>query len=259
MINMTDDDITSFGDDTLTVPCLKDLHDELLVECLDEQIKNPTSSHVYYLDEFKEAYEEDMEEANDDEDEKKELKSIHDRFYKTVLDKINRQYDLGLDEDVAFSLPSETLRTLAEGIYEFFIVEYTENVTEYFTEMVDKFQEALVTEITKNSDLKDIVSDFFKDKIKDESSAIIVANMNGAIKYLKDIDIDPGEFIDLFDCEKFSVAVVKNAIENGVITGNFIKRFLAPVFSKSQGDVFDGIVVNTRQNVYEKYLESENK
>ena len=255
MINAVDDELQSFGDEALNVPCLKDLHDELLVECLDEQIKNPTSSKVFYLDEFSEAYESDMEEAKDDDDEKAELNKIHDKLYMTVLEKIDDAYGLDLDKDTVFSLPRETLRTFTEGIYEFFVVNYEENVITYFTSLIGKFQDAIADELMKAKEGKDIVSNFYRDKIKDQTSAIIIANINSAIESMKSIEVEPIEFIELFDSERFSVAIVKSAIEKGLINGDFTKNFLEPIFRNSQDDMFDGIVVSVRQNIYNNYKE----
>jgi hypothetical protein len=80
-----------------------------------------------------------------------------------------------------------------------------------------------------------------------------LANIHSAINIIRSLDISPKDFIDCFDEDIFSVAVVKYAIENNLITGDFVDRFIAPLFGAKDTNS-DFITVDVQQAIYKKYL-----
>lgn len=254
MVRALDDDVMVFGDDVIRTPMLKDLSGELLVECIDEQLADPTYSQINFLEAFKESYNEDYDEAYGDDDGITEIKNIADDFYWQTILKISKKFDLGISEDAVGDIGGEDLQNLAEGLYEFFVINYTNNVTTYLTNMCISMKMALADTIKDNKAYpNDIVTDVMASRIHDAAYAVILANINSAVNMVKDIEMDTANFIDFFNEELFSVTVVKLAIKNQIITGDFVPAFLEPLYSRTQDGTYDTIVMQVQQNLYQEY------
>ena len=68
LIANLDDNVEVFGDEVVKMPMLKEVSGELIVECIDEQLADPTSTNINFLETFKENYDDDVEDANGDDD-----------------------------------------------------------------------------------------------------------------------------------------------------------------------------------------------
>lgn len=254
MIANLADNVEVFGDEVIRMPMLKELSGELLVECIDEQIDDPTSTKINFLETFKESYDEDLEEATGDDDGIKELNDIANEFYYSVLGKLNKKYQLGLDEDVIFSSGGPDLQNITDGLYQFFLIDYQENITTYISKMIIAMKDALSENITKEKlSNNDAVTSAMGKKIKNGAYATILANINAAINLIKEIEMDPLDFVKLFDDEVFSVAVLKYGIKKGLINGDFVSAFIKPFYDRIQDDVYDEIMLNIQQYIFEEY------
>ena len=253
MIANLADNVEVFGDEVIRMPMLKELSGELLVECIDEQIEDPTSTKINFLETFKESYDEDLEEAHDDDDGVKEINDIANDFYCNVIDKINKKYQLGLDEDTIYSYGGSQLQNFADGLYQFFLIDYQDNITTYFSKMIIAMKDALSDSIQKEKNSSDAVDSAMSRKIKSGAYATVLANINSAVKLIRSLEMDPMDFIKLFDEESFPVAVLKYGIKKGLINGNFVPTFVGPFYDRIQDDTYDEIMLNIQQAIYEEY------
>ena len=253
MIANLADNVEVFGDEVIRMPMLKELSGELLVECIDEQIEDPTSTKINFLETFKESYDEDLEEAHDDDDGVKEINDIANDFYCNVIDKINKKYQLGLDEDTIYSYGGSQLQNFADGLYQFFLINYQDNITTYFSKMIIAMKDALSDSIQKEKNSSDAVDSAMSRKIKSGAYATVLANINSAVKLIRSLEMDPMDFIKLFDEESFPVAVLKYGIKKGLINGNFVPTFVGPFYDRIQDDTYDEIMLNIQQSIYEEY------
>lgn len=256
MIATYDDSLEQFGDDVIRVSPLKDLSDELIEESISEQISNPFSSKSDFLEEFKENMNNDIEEAGEDDDMVNEIAKTSDNFYTKVLQLLDKQFKLGLDEDLVYSLTGDSLRNFCEGLYEFFVINYEENLSTFITKRIIESKDAICDVI--KGDRKDVVSISYKNKIKDPSFAVILANIGAAIMAIKDLEIEPEDFIEYFNEERFDTAILRYGIENHMINGDFIENFVKPVYPDTKTDINDIITIEVQHGVFDKYR-SENE
>jgi hypothetical protein len=247
-----DETLERFDENVVRVSTLEDLDDELIDECIGEQIKDPFFSRSNYLEEFKENYDEELEDANDDPDEISRINTIASNFYYKIIYMIENKFNLEIDHDVVESLSNDALRNVAEGLYEFFIVNYVDNVSYYLSDRVISFKDNIIDTL-KDGNTNNVVMSALVAKINDKGYAYILANINKSINIVKDMETSPEEFINVFNGEEFGTAIVKYSILNGIICGDFVNDFLRPTLGHSQDDMYDLVVLNVQQAVYRDY------
>lgn len=253
-MNVTnDDELLQFGDENLTVPDLEDLSDELLTLCIEEQIKDPFMSSSDYLEEFRLSVKDELESVEENDDATKEIKLMAKKFYDRVLKLIETRFELAFDENLVYGMTDDTLRNFAEGLYEFFILNYNNNLSRFICVQILENKDNIAKEILESKENKDVSSIGYSSKVEDSVFATILANIHSAIKVIHSLDVSPKDFIECFDPELFSVAIVKYGIERGLINGDFVEKFLAPVFGTKDTNN-DFITVDVQQAIYRKYL-----
>lgn len=241
-----------FNEDVVRVSTLEDLDNELIDECISEQIANPFFTRSNFLEEFKENYDEEIEDANDDSDEISRLRHIANNFYYKVIYMIEEKFKLDIDHDIVESLSDDAVRNIAEGTYEFFVVNYVDNISEYLANKIIWYKDDIVDALKDESMNNPIMNSIFT-RIKDKGYALILGNINRSVNIVKELDIGPEDFIANFNEEEFGTAIVRYAITNGIICGNFVKAFLEPTLGHCQDDIYDMVVLNVQQAVYRDY------
>jgi hypothetical protein len=86
---------------------------------------------------------------------------------------------------------------------------------------------------------------------------MVLSNINTAIGCVKTLELEPSDFINLFNIDKFEVAVIAYAIENNIINGNFIGNFLAPIVDRIQDEIYDEVVRDVQSYLYHKFKKNE--
>jgi hypothetical protein len=256
MFLYSDDLAEEFGDDIVNVSPLQELSQELLEESIKEQVKDPFSSRTDFLEEFGDMYDDDLDgysnSGNDDMVE--ETKQVANNFYRKVIDIVDKKFDLKIDHNLLEDVNTEGLRNLAEGLYSFFIVKYSSNIAKYITALIMEYKDELIDRFKDDSETDTVSRVSFERKIKDVEVLPLFTHINSAIASVRSMEVNADEFISYFNTEKFEVAVLEYAITNFIITGNFVPRFLDPVFkSDVQNDVYDNIVITVAQKLFNKY------
>ncbi len=183
-----------------------------------------------------------------------ETKNTANAFYRKVLDIINEKFDLRIDYNLLEDVNTEGLRNLAEGLYGFFIVKYSSNIAKYITALIMEYKDELIDRFKDDSETDTVSRVSFERKIKDKEVLPLFTHINSAIASVRSMEVTTDEFISYFNTEKFEVAVLEYAVLNFIITGNFIPRFLDPVFkSDVQNDIYDNIVITVSQKLFNKY------
>ena len=247
-----DETIERFDDDVVRVSTLEDLDNELIDECISEQINNPFFSRSNFLEEFKENYDDEIDDANDDSEEISRLRNIARNFYFKIIYMIEKKFELDIDHDVVESMTDSAVRNLAEGLYEFFIVNYVDNISEYLSNRVIWYKDDIV-EALKDENMNNPIMNSIFTRITDRGYALVLGNINRSISIVKELDTTPEDFIEVFSEEEFGTAIVRYAIKNGIICGNFIEAFMHPTLGHSQDDIYDMVVLNVQQAVYRDY------
>jgi hypothetical protein len=253
----TDDIVETFGDDedVIRLSPLEELSQELLSESIKYQIDNPFSSKVNLLQEFIDEYDETNEWLEGNDDATYENNSIAISFYRSVLQMLDKKFNLELDYGALESLNVDGLRNLTEGLYTFFIIKYERNIAKYLTKVILDYKETILANIGKevSMDTDSVSYISYKRKLRDVNDVFIFTEINNVISQIRGLEISVDDFIDYFNEEKFEVAVLKYGVENFIINGDFVSVFLDPVFGYDvQNNDYDRILSDVLQNLYKK-------
>ena len=251
-----DDVVEPYGDDddVIRLSPLEELSQDLLSVSIKYQIQNPFSSKTNLLQEFIDEYDETAEWLDGNDEATYTNNNIAMNFYVSVIKMIDEKFSLDIDYTTIESLNVDGLRNLTEGLYTFFIIKYEKNVAKYLTRLIMDFKDEIIENLNKSGLDNDSVSYVsYKRKLKNPKDVYIFTEINNVINQVRTLDITADDFIEFFNEEKFEVAVVKYAIDNFIITGEFVKSFLEPVFGYDvQNDDFDRIIADVLQNLFKK-------
>lgn len=251
-----DDVVEPFGDDddVIRLSPLEELSQDLLSESIKYQIQNPFSSKTNLLQEFIDEYDETAEWLDGNDEATYTNNNIAMNFYVSVIKMIDEKFKLDIDYTTIESLNVDGLRNLTEGLYTFFIIKYEKNVAKYLTGLILDFKDTIIDNLDKDGLDTDSVSYVsYKRKLTNPKDVYIFTEINNVIQQIRTIELSVDDFMEYFNEEKFEVAVVKYAVDNFIITGEFVKEFLEPVFGYDvQNDDFDRIISDVLQNLFKK-------
>lgn len=262
MVNTDDFEYITDEDDIVHTSALKELSNDLITEGLKSEVDNPYMSHVDFLEQFEEEYEFQMADLDEADDIYQDNKDIARDFYLRVLFMLDDRFHLEIDEEQVGAISLEGLKNMTEGLYTFFILKYRKNISKYLIRLVidneDSLADALnqsVKEMLKQKNYDDTVTySSWTRKVENIHYGSILASVNEVIATVKNIDIDPKDFIEFFNTEKFEVASVEYAIDHMIITGDFVPYFLDVVFGDDvQNDIYDDIVGEVQHALYKRY------
>ena len=262
MVNTDDFEYITDEDDIVHTSALKELSNDLITEGLKSEVDNPYISHVDFLEQFEEEYEFQMADLDEADDIYQDNKDIARDFYLRVLFMLDDRFHLEIDEEQVGAISLEGLKNMTEGLYTFFILKYRKNISKYLIRLVidneDSLADALnqsVKEMLKQKNYDDTVTySSWTRKVENIRYGSILASVNEVIATVKNIDIDPKDFIEFFNTEKFEVASVEYAIDHMIITGDFVPYFLDVVFGDDvQNDIYDDIVGEVQHALYKRY------
>lgn len=262
MVNTDDFEYITDEDDIVHTSALKELSNDLITEGLKSEVDNPYMAHVDFLEQFEEEYEFQMADLDEADDIYQDNKDIARDFYLRVLFMLDDRFHLEIDEEQVGAISLEGLKNMTEGLYTFFILKYRKNISKYLIRLVidneDSLADALnqsVKEMLKQKNYDDTVTySSWTRKVENIRYGSILASVNEVIATVKNIDIDPKDFIEFFNTEKFEVACVEYAIDHMIITGDFVPYFLDVVFGDEvQNDIYDDIVGEVQHTLFKRY------
>ena len=251
-----DDEQFSINDDIIRISPLTDISNELLEETIKTQIENPYNAVTDCLEEFRESYYDELDEHEGDEEMIETIHSSAREFYVAVIELIDKKFNLGVDFELVGELDTDSISNIAEAIYEFFIIKYSHNISKCIVKLILNNFDQIINYLSANKSTNaSIIS--YKKKLQSKESAMILSNINTAIGCVKTLELDPMDFINLFNIDKFEVAVTAYAIENNIINGNFTGKFLAPIVDRIQDEIYDEVVRDVQSYLYHKFKKNE--
>ena len=257
MIVTRDDELEQINDEIINISSLKELSHELIMDCITEQVENPFSSDANFVEQFNEQFEQLMEDNESDPDGIREVSDEATDFYQKVISMIDNKFNLEIDAGILGDLNYKGLKNVCDALYSFFIVNYGKNISKYMINVILEYNDSIVTEIVDNKKNKDVSTLGFKKKIDDKNFAVLLANINLAMKCAKSIYVDPEKFISYYNSDKFDVAVLQYTVDNMIVTGDFVSTFVKNVFGDIQDDTYDEVVADVQQGIYKKYMKSK--
>ena len=214
-------DLSSYNE---TGELLTELPFDLIKESIMEQIQDPMSTNINYIDTIVEKCELYKEEYSEDETVIAEIDSHLNEFFISILTAIDDKFDLGLDINglAEYSNISE----IGQCVYKYFILYYMKNITKFITKYIFKNKKAL-TSYYADKTKKDVSTLAFKKQIKNPEDLCIITNLPSIMKYIIGLDIESLEFINLSSgIDNYEASVIRELIETGKLVGDFYSSYM---------------------------------
>lgn len=239
--NMIDDLIENDSDiiHNMVTPREKDLFienlsDDLLLENIFSQIDKVLLdgfSPTNFLDIFEKRYNYLYHKFSEDPDTIDVIMKIKEDIYKRVYDKIKEKFKIDFSLDgMSLNLSCSTIN----GIYQFFILNYKQNLLTFFTEYIQQEKKNLTEICTKK---KNIDLNSFKKQYKNKIDAMVLANTFEIVDLIVDSEFEPNFIVetiiesDPYEFANFSVSNLLKKPEN-TLSDEFSERFFSIIKKK---------------------------
>ena len=257
MFILNDTDNETFGDDVLSITPLEELSQDLLEDCIDGQIQSPYDASTNFLEEFHMMLEAQLDNSLDNDDATEETKKIARNFYCEILRKFDEHFSLEIDWELVNNNNIEGLRNLAEGIYEFFIIRFSKHVAKCITKIILDNLDQLSDSIDNSLAAGNVSTESYEMKLANAKFARILSNINQVVAEVKSIPLVPETFLEYFNKDRFEIAIMDYSVNNHIINGNFVPRYLYPIYKELQDDVYDAIVLEVHERLFQKFKKAE--
>lgn len=202
---------------------LTELPFDLILANIKEQIEDPMSSNVNYIDTILEKVE-ICKSIIDDEDSRRSMTHSLNEFMSTIITEITKRFDLGLD--IESIVMYDDVVEIGTVLYEYFILRYKKNISKYITNYIKQHKDELVDYYADKSK-KDVTSLAHKKHVKDPNDLIIIANLPSIINFIVGLDISPYDFISLTARKSnYNASIIKNLITSDKMVGNFVHDYI---------------------------------
>lgn len=219
-----DQDNYDLSSNNETEDLLAELPFDLIKESILEQIQDPMSTRINYVDVIVDKCEMYKEEYSEDETVIVEINNHLNEFFISIMQAIDNKFNLGLnmEEISSYSNVSE----IGHCIYKYFIISYMKNITKFITKFIFKNKKSLYN-YYEDKMKKDVSTLAFKKQFKNPEDLCIITNLPSIMKYIIGLDIDSLEFINLSTgIDNYEASVIRELIENGNLVGDFYSSYI---------------------------------
>lgn len=244
-------------DGYIELPEISDLQDELIDENINEQVANPFQTEINFVEVFEDNCIKTLNEYNNDTDVSNRINHMKKDFFMKVLAMIDKRYGLDLDYDVLAGKSFEYIQDLTEAIYEFFITKYPKNIKKFFTNYILEHKSQIGDLFENEKHKKDVSSIALRRKYEDGNVALILANLTEVIAYIRDLKLQTLDIMDEFNSERSDVYIITEAIQEFVITGDFVDKFMEPLFTDKQDEYYDSLIIGIQNSIGKKSKKAE--
>lgn len=246
MVNINDEYEYDRSEFTV-IPSLEGLHRELIEETIKEQIANPFKTSTDFMDSYSYMLDTILETATG-EDNIGDIEYDARVFYQDIIQKIDDRFGLGVNMDVICQYNVEDVRTFAESLYKFFILDYSKNIKKFYTRYILSHQNEIQSALDTNNK-KDVTTIAYKKKVSNKFISYALSDLENIISYIRDLSIPNQDFIEYYNQDKLEVSNIEKAIECGIIEGDFVDNFIGKI---ELGYGYDEIMSNIRNSLFNK-------
>jgi len=231
---------------------LTDLPFDLMKENIRDQINDPLSTNINYVntitekcDVVKYQYQDiNMEVIIN-------INSALRSFFDFVINEIDNKF--GLDIDTSEESDNFVI-SVGEALYNFMILRYKKNISKYIYTYITRNKKILVERMDKVPKKKDVTSISLRKQVKNKDDVIILSNLPSIIKHIINLDIDALDFMEyVTDDECYEGSIIKQLITNGIMTGNFVTAYFNLLVNEYD-DVMDEIQTDIKLKFIKKGL-----
>lgn len=204
---------------------LADLPTDLIKENIRDQIENPLSTTVNFTETVIDKIRE-LENIYGDNDEV--MRNVHNEcisFFSFIIEQISERFELGIDS--SYFTDFNQIKNIGLALYNFFILNYKENITNFFYYYIIKNKKAIVSQFESYLKKKDVTTNSTKKKIKNREDVLIVSNLPNVINYIANLEIEPVDFI-LYasNISDFEINSIISLIELDHMSGGFVYDYI---------------------------------
>lgn len=203
---------------------LAELPFELIKESIMEQISDPMSTNINYIDIIVDKCEVYINEYQDDQNIVAEVNEHLRDFFISIITEIDNKFSLGLDiEDIA---GYTNVVEIGECIYKYFILRYKKNITKFITKFIFSNKKSICAYYSDKTK-KDVSTLAYKKQIKNPDDLCILTNLPSIMRYIIDLDIEPMNFVELSSGQdNFEAGIIKQLIKSGRMIGDFYESYM---------------------------------
>ncbi len=203
---------------------LTDLPFDLMKENLRDQINDPLSTTINYVNVIMEKCDIIKQDYYEHSDVLNNINSSLRNFFDFIITEIDNKYRLDIDLS---DQNDKTVILIGEALYNFLILRYKKNIGRYIYTYIVRNRKSLIELLDKVPKKKDVTSISLRKKIKNKDDILIISNLPTLIKHIINLNIDALDFIR-YACndEYYEGNMIKHLIVNGNITGNFVVNYL---------------------------------
>ncbi len=216
---------------------MSQMHFELVAEEIDEQIENTfTKSPKNFLELYNDRYKYFKETYGDNDDFMSQLKQLRDQTHEEIIKKIAAKFELTYEE---------VKPKIAKALYEFFILNYEENMVAFIKNFILKNKKWVVGEIKSMNTRRTRDTSYVASKgiMSNQQEALIITQINRIVfdilptAFDQDDDTDFLSYIVDYDDTNVNGIIKKLFVEKQTIScdSNLLEMFMAPVLNKEDG------------------------
>lgn len=230
---------------------LSDLPIEVIKESIKEQVADPLSTNINYVNTIVEKCGVLRREFEENEDALKQINDLLEDFFRFLITEIDTKFDLTLDvSDDAV----DTLVSIGEILYSFLILRYKKNISKFIYKFIIKNKKFLVEQFEKQSKKKDVTSISLKKQIKNKDDILLISNLPNVIKYIMNLYIEPLDFLKYAcDDEYYEGSILKQMILSGKLVGNFVTEYLNLIVYDND-DILDEVQTDVKLKLLKKII-----
>lgn len=187
---------TIFEDDIFDDGTEEMLYDMSNEEFVEDEIGAQVTTNIFdsekrnYVEFYIEKYKYLKTLYEDDTERLPELRENKEEFIDNIITKVSETFNVEIDEE-------HRSTKMAKTLYNFFVLNYLENLEEFFFNYIQKNKKAIITEIKRTkTKVRDITTIASKSKFQNNNDALIINNISYILfDLIPSIELGP-DFID---------------------------------------------------------------
>ena len=240
-----------FDTELISLPEIQDLHTSLIHEDIKMQLLHPFDSKNDFVEQFELQAEELLadEEAEDNPEGIKKINAERIDFYIDVINLIDDQFKLSCDVDtITSNYRVDEIKEICEALYSFFVIKRKKNIKNMMLNYILENRDQICESLDYLRRKKDVTSLETKNKLKDPDLAMMVANLQDVLRYIKSLNIDMNDMIKCVDLELFNNLKVQELMDECIISCNFQELYFSPLFSYQDSN-YDDIIAKIEHGI----------
>lgn len=220
---------------------------DLLRESIYEQINNPLSTNMDYIDSIIEKADEFKELYGENDGVVEGLDAALNDFFINILTKISDRFNLELDIDTISS--RSDIVEIGQALYDYFILRYTKNITKFISKYINTHKKEF-SDYYMDKNKKDVSTMVYKKQFKDQDDLTIVSNLSSIINQVITLETSNEDFIKFSSGKNnYSASVVKTLVDENIIIGDFVSTYIDLCI-----DEYDYIIDDIFIKIKQKYI-----